>query len=160
VDGGAPFYDVYATKDDKLISIGSIEPQFYANLLDKLGLNPAELPAQMDEQSWTQMSTRLEAIFLQKTRDEWCAVMEGSDICFAPVLSIDEAPLNAHAVARQAYVDVGGVVQPAPAPRYSRTPAARPRPPATHGQHTDEVLAWAGYRIEEILALRACGAIA
>lgn len=159
VDSGAHFYDVYSTKDGKLVSIGSIEPQFYAALLEKLGLDASELPAQMDETSWPAMKTRFEQIFMQKTRAEWSAIMEGSDVCFAPVLTIEEAPHHPHAIARQAYVEVGGVVQPAPSPRYSRTPAEHPRPPSHRGQHTDEVLEAVGYSREEIGGLRASGTV-
>ncbi|MDB5873322.1 MAG: L-carnitine dehydratase/bile acid-inducible protein [Ramlibacter sp.] len=160
IDGGAHFYDVYRTSDGKFVSIGSLEPQFYGQLLGKLGLDAAELPPQMDEASWPAMAARFEEIFLRKTRDEWCAILEGSDLCFAPVLTMAEAPEHPHAKARQAYVDVGGVVQPAPAPRYSRTPAAKPRPPARHGEHTDAVLDSLGYSPDRIASLRAAGVVA
>jgi alpha-methylacyl-CoA racemase len=160
VDGGAHFYDVYATKDGGLVSIGAIEPQFYAGLLNVLGVDAATLPAQMDESSWPAMKERFENIFLQKTRAQWCELMEGLDICFAPVLTIDEAPLHPHAVARGAWIDVNGSKQPAPAPRFSRTPAAFPRTPARHGEHTDEILSNIGLGSAERVALRERGVIA
>ena len=159
LDTGAHFYEVYETKDGKYVSIGSIEPQFYALLLQKLGLDGADLPAQMDRTAWPAMSKRFATIFKGKTRDEWCAIMEGSDVCFAPVLSIAEAPKHHHAAARGAYVDVGGAIQPAPAPRFSRTPADSPRVTPGHGAHTDEVLAAAGFATTEIAAFRASGVI-
>jgi len=153
LDGGAHFYDTYETKDGKFVAIGSIEPQFYALLLEKTGLADAFLPDQMDKNAWPAGKERLAAIFRTRTREEWCAIMEGSDVCFAPVLSAAEAPRHPHAVARNAYVDVEGVPQPAPAPRFSRTPAAASVAPR-RGQHTDEVLAEVGFDTDEIAALR------
>ena len=124
LDSGAHFYDTYETADGKWISIGSIEPQFYALLLDKAGLkdDPA-FAAQMDARQWPALKDKLTALFLTKTRDEWCALMVGTDICFAPVLSLREAPKHPHNVARGTFVEDGGMVQPAPAPRFSATPA-------------------------------------
>lgn len=130
IDGGAPFYDAYETADGKFISIGSLEPQFYAQLIERLGLSgdPA-FAAQMDEARWPEMRARLQALFRTRTRDEWCALMEHSDICFAPVLGLGEAPEHPHMRARGAFVELDGVIQPAPAPRYSVTPTAPPHAP-------------------------------
>ncbi len=116
LDGGAHFYGTYETKDGKFVSIGSIEPQFYDLLLEKTGLKGQSLPSQMDRTAWGQLKGRLEAVFRTKTRDEWCAIMEGTDICFAPVLTMKEASQHPHARARNAYVDVAGFAQPAAAP--------------------------------------------
>jgi len=158
LDGGSHFYDTYETKDGRYVAIGSIEPQFYALLLEKTGLADAALPEQMDKDAWPLMKERLAAIFRARTCEEWCAIMEGSDVCFAPVLSVAEAPRHPHAVARDAYVDIGGVPQPAPAPRFSRTPpAARVAP--RRGEHTDQVLAEAGFDTDEIATLRKGGTI-
>ena len=124
LDGAAPFYDTYETADGKWISIGSIEPQFYAILLDKLGLaDDADFTRQNDFALWPGLKSRLEAIFRTRTRDDWCSLMEDTDICFAPVLSLAEAPKHPHNVARGTFIEVEGVIQPAPAPRFSATPA-------------------------------------
>jgi alpha-methylacyl-CoA racemase len=160
LDTGAHFYDVYETSDGKCVSIGSIEPQFYAELLRLSGLDGADLPAQHDRAQWPAMKERLAALFRTKTRDEWCRIMEGTDVCFAPVLSLREAPAHPHNVARKAFVEVEGAIQPAPAPRFSRTPAAVQRPPAAPGEHTDEVLGEWGFSAAEISRLRAARAIA
>jgi alpha-methylacyl-CoA racemase len=159
LDSGAHFYDVYETRDGKYVSVGAIEPQFYALLLDTLGLADADLPAQMDRSTWPALADRFAAIFKTKTRDEWCHLMEGTDICFAPVLGIAEAPRHAHNQARQAYVSLEGTWQPAPAPRFSRTPAGVPGPTPESGSQTDEVLAQAGYSPREVEALRQSGAV-
>ncbi|MGH7155092.1 MAG: CoA transferase, partial [Acetobacteraceae bacterium] len=159
LDGGAHFYDTYETKDGRHVAIGAIEPQFYALLLENTGLAGEALPRQMDRAAWPDMRARLEAIFRTKTRDEWCAIMEGTDACFAPVLSLDEAPRHPHGIARNAFVDVDGVAQPAPAPRFSRTPPeARIAP--RRGEHTEQVLRDVGYDAREIAGLRANGVIA
>jgi alpha-methylacyl-CoA racemase len=141
LDGGAPFYDVYQTKDDKYVAIGSLEPQFYALLLDKLGLagDPA-FAAQMDRTKWREMSERIASVVKSKTRAEWTALLEGTDVCFAPVLTMGEAPGHPHNVARGAFAEIDGVVQPAPAPRFSRTPAAVQGGPAKPGADTEKVL--------------------
>ena len=159
LDSGAPFYDVYETSDGQFVSIGSIEPQFYAILLDKLGLAGVELPAQMDRSAWPALKDRVAAIFKTKTREEWCRIMEGTDICFAPVLGIAEAPHHPHSRARQAYVNVDGAWQPAPAPRFARTPASEPEAAPERGSHTDEVLAGVGFGKGEIAALKQSGAV-
>ena len=160
LDTGAHFYDVYETSDGKYVSIGSIEPQFYSELLRLTGLEGEELPFQMDRTQWPALKERVAAIFKAKTRDEWCALMEGTDVCFAPVLSIKEAPHHPHNVQRATFVERDGVVQPAPAPRFSVTPPEIQRPPSHAGQHTDEVLAEWGFDGDRIAKLRDAGAIA
>jgi alpha-methylacyl-CoA racemase len=162
LDTGAHFYDVYETKDGKFVSIGSIEPQFYAELLRLTGLDQdPDLPWQNDKSAWPAMKDRITEIFKAKTRDEWCEIMEGTDVCFAPVLSMGEAPQHPHNVERGTFVELDGIVQPAPAPRFSRTPGAVARPPSHAGQHTDEVLAdWLGTASADITKLRDTGAIA
>ena len=158
LDSGSHFYDVYETADGKYVSIGSIEPQFYAILLDKLGLAGADLPAQMDRSAWPELKERFTALFKTKTREEWCQIMEGTDICFAPVLGIGEASQHPHNQARQAHVNVEGGWQPAPAPRFSRTVPEVQGAAPERGSQTDEVLAQAGYSAREIEALRQSGA--
>jgi alpha-methylacyl-CoA racemase len=160
IDTGAHFYDVYETADGQYVSIGSIEPQFYAELLRLTGLEGEELPWQHDRAQWPALKEKFAAIFRTKTRDEWCALMEGTDVCFAPVLSIPEAVEHPHNVARGTFVEVADLKQPGPAPRFSRTPAGLPTPPAHAGQHTDDVLAAAGFDPERIAKLRASGAVA
>jgi alpha-methylacyl-CoA racemase len=160
LDGAAHFYDTYETRDGKYVSIGSIEPQFYALLLKLTGLEGEDLPHQFDRGRWSEMKERLTAIFKTKTRDEWCAIMDGTDVCFAPVLTLAEAPRSAHAVARRAFQEVGGVIQPGPAPRFSRTAPELGRPPAHPGEHTDEALADWGFGAGEIAALKERKAIA
>jgi alpha-methylacyl-CoA racemase len=159
LDGGAHFYGTYETKDGKFVCIGSIEPQFYAELLEKTGLQGESLPAQMDRKAWAQLKSRLAGIFRTKTRDEWCAIMEGTDICFAPVLTMKEASQHPHAKARGAYIDVSGFPQPAPAPRFSRTKESIKGPAAKRGQHTDEVLSQRGFSAKEIGELKAAGIV-
>jgi alpha-methylacyl-CoA racemase len=160
LDSGAHYYDVYETADGKYVSIGSIEPQFYAELLRLTGLENETLPHQQDRTQWDSMKDRLGDIFKSKTRDEWCALMEGTDVCFAPVLSIKEAPQHPHNVHRKTFVERNGVVQPAPSPRFSKTPGEIQRPPAFAGQHTDEVLGEWGFDEGRIAKLRDAGAIA
>ena len=158
LDGGAPFYRTYATADGGFFAVAAIEPQFYAELLDRLGLDPSAWP-QLDVSRWEAQRTALAELFRTRTRAEWEAVFEGSDACTAPVLALDEAPRNAHMVARGTFVEVDGVVQPGPAPRFSRTPGAARRV-AAPGAHTDEVLAEAGIAPERVAQLRAARAIA
>jgi len=160
LDTGAHFYDVYETSDGKYISIGSIEPQFYAELRDKLGLDDPEWDAQLSRSEWAGLKDKLRVIFLTRTRDEWCELIEGSDVCFAPVLTMAEAPEHPHNKARGTFTEVAGVVQPRPAPRFSRTDSSIQRPPAHAGQHTDEILAEAGLDPTEIAALHESGAVA
>jgi alpha-methylacyl-CoA racemase len=161
LDTGAYYYEVYETKDHKFVSIGSLERQFYAVLLEKLGLTDDEsMPHPQDKAQWPAMKERFTEIFLTKTRDEWCEIFEGSDACFAPVLSMTEAPQHPHNQHRGTFIERNGVVQPAPAPRFSRTAAEIQRPPAFPGQHTDEVLGDWGFDGDDIAKLRASGAIA
>ncbi|WP_372095276.1 CaiB/BaiF CoA transferase family protein [Tistrella mobilis] len=160
VDGGAHFYDTYETADGRHVSIGSIEPQFYAELIRLAGLDPADFAAQNDKAEWPRMKARLVEVFKTKTRDEWCRLMEGSDVCFAPVLSMFEAPEHPHNRERGTFIEVDGVVQPGPAPRFSRTAPGRPTPPPAPGAHTDQGLADWGFSADEIAALKASGAAA
>jgi len=159
VDGGSHFYSVYETSDGLYVSIGSIEAKFYAELLRLTGLADADLPAQFDRERWEELRSHLASVFKTKTRAEWTEIMEGTDVCFAPVLSLSEAPEHPHNKARNTFVEVEGVVQPAPAPRFSRTVQAIQRPPAHRGEHTDEALQDWGFSASELAALRADGAI-
>ncbi len=160
LDTGAPFYDVYECADGKYVSIGSIEPQFYAELLRLSGLGEQELPPQMDRTQWPAMKVRVAELFKTKTRDEWSAIMEHSDVCFAPVLSMEEATEHPHNVERGTFTEVGGITQQNPAPRFSRTKAEIQSPASHPGQHTDQVLADAGFSADEVAALRESGAVA
>jgi alpha-methylacyl-CoA racemase len=161
LDTGAHFYDVYRCADDEYISVGSIEPQFYAELLRLTGLEGDEqFAAQMDRSGWPALKDRIAELFATKTRDEWCALMEHTDVCFAPVLRMSEAAKHPHNVERSTFVELDGMVQPAPAPRYTRTVAEVARPPAHPGQHTRDVLADWGIGGERIDALLASGAVA
>jgi alpha-methylacyl-CoA racemase len=159
LDSGSHFYEVYETSDGKWVSIGSLEPQFYASLLERLGLDAGDLPAQMDPAHWPVLKEKLTGIFRTRTRDEWCDVFEGSDACFAPVLSMAEAPTHPHNRERGTFVDVNDCIQPAPAPRFSRTPTAVGTPPAKAGEHTNEILDEAGFTPEAIETLRTTGAV-
>ena len=159
LDSGAHFYDVYRCADGKYVSIGSIEPQFYAELLRLAGLDQdAEFGQQMDRNLWPVLKGRLEQVFHTKTRDEWCALMEGTDVCFAPVLTMTEAAAHPHNVARGTIIEVGGVSQPAPAPRFSRSVPPVPVPPVQCGRHTREVLGEWGLDEKEIDSLFDAGA--
>jgi alpha-methylacyl-CoA racemase len=160
LDTGAHYYDVYETSDGKYVSIGSIEGKFYDELLRLSGLKKEELAPQNDRKAWPQMKERIATLFRTKTRDEWCKIMEGSDICFAPVLSMAEAPNHPHNKLRGTFVERDGVVQPAPAPRFSRTPGTIQRPPARPGEHTEEALRDWGFSATDLEQLRGCGAIA
>lgn len=161
LDTGAHFYDVYETADGEYISVGAIETQFYAELLKLTGLaEETSLPHQLDQSQWPAMKERFVDLFKTKTRDEWCAILEATDACFAPVLSMAEAAAHPHNVHRGTFTEVAGLVQPAPAPRFSRTPGAIDRPPAHAGQHTDEVLADWGFSESERVKLREAGAVA
>jgi alpha-methylacyl-CoA racemase len=159
-DGGAHYYHVYETKGGEHISVGSIEPQFYALLLQHTGLEGETLPEQTDRAHWPDMQQRLAHIFKQKTRAEWTEIMEQTDICFAPVLRISEALKHPHNVHRQSFVEIDGIPQPAPAPRFLGTPARVQRPPARIGEHTDAVLRDWGFSAAEIAALHQAGAVA
>jgi len=159
LDTGAHFYDVYRCADGHYISVGSIEPQFYAELLRLTGLSDdPEFAIQMDRNLWPVLKGRLEKLFHTKTRDEWCALMEGTDACFAPVLTMSEAAEHPHNVARQTFIDVAGTRQPAPAPRFSRSRPEVARPPAHAGQHTREVLLDWGLAADVVDGLFASGA--
>jgi len=160
LDTGSHFYDVYRCSDGNYISIGSIEPQFYAELMRLTGLEgDAEFANQMDKDLWPVLKGRLDVLFHQKTRDEWCEIMEHTDVCFAPVLTMSEAVAHPHNQARDTFVEVAGVVQPAPAPRFSRTTVEVQRPPAHPGQHTREVLESWGVESSQIDKLFETGAV-
>jgi alpha-methylacyl-CoA racemase len=160
LDTGAHFYDVFECADGRYVSIGAIEPQFYALLLSLTGLDrDPEFAAQMDASRWPHLKERLAEVMKTKTSAEWCAVMEGTDVCFAPVLTMSEAATHPHNVARSTFVAIDGVVQPAPAPRFSRTAASVSGPPAHPGEHSREVLLEAGFTPEEIAALVDAGTI-
>ncbi len=161
IDGGSHFYHVYETKDGEYISVGSIEPQFYALLLKHTGLDgAADLPAQLDKSQWPAMRERLAQVFKQKTRTEWTQIMQDTDICFAPVLRMSEAIEHPHNRHRESFVAIDGVVQPAPAPRFLGTPSRVQCPPARTGEHTDAILKDWGFSADEIARLRAEGAVA
>ena len=157
LDGGAPFYDTYETADGKHVSIGALEPKFFAEMAQRIGLDEGFVKRQYDRKTWPEMRTAMTRILRGKTRDEWSVLLEGSDACFAPVLSIEEAPRHAHASARAAFVEVAGIVQPGPAPRFDRSGSRAPEPAPAVGAHTDEVLAAAGFRADEIAALHEAG---
>jgi alpha-methylacyl-CoA racemase len=159
LDTGAPWYDAYETADGKHVAIGSIEGRFYAELLARLGLDPETLPGQHERKRWPELRAAFSAAFKSKTRDEWCLKMEGTDVCFAPVLSLAEAPQHAHNRARSAFIEVDGVKQPAPAPRYSRTPGAIARGAPRRGEGGAQALADWGFGRTEIEGYRARGAL-
>jgi alpha-methylacyl-CoA racemase len=154
LDSGAPFYEVYRCSDGEWIALGAIEPQFYAILLEKLGLEHEGLAKQMERDGWPSDKERIAAVIARKSRAEWCAILEGSDACFAPVLEMDEAPAHHHHRARKTFVDLAGVVQPAPAPRFSSTPGAIQGPPPPIGQHNLSALRDWGLSEELIDRLR------
>ena len=159
LDTGSHMYDVFACADGEYISLGSLEPQFYAEMCERLEIPIDEMP-QNERARWPEFKERIRAVIRTRTRDEWCALLEGTDVCFAPVLSLTEAPKHLHNVERGTFVEVDGITQPAPAPRFSRTPGAIRRPPSAAGQHTDETLTDWGIDVARIAALRASGAIA
>jgi alpha-methylacyl-CoA racemase len=130
LDGGAPFYDTYRCADGKWISVGALEPQFYALLLQKTGAAGRLVQPQMERESWPAMQQALREIFATRTRQQWCELLENTDACFAPVLSLSEAPAHPHNRARGTFVELAGVIQPAPAPRFSTTPSSIQWPPA------------------------------
>jgi len=159
-DGGAHYYHVYETKDGEHISVGSIEPQFYALLLQHTGLEGEALSEQTDRSHWPEMQQRLQRIFKQKTRAEWTEIMEQTDICFAPVLRMSEALTHPHNRHRQSFVEIDGIAQPGPTPRFVGTPTRVQRPPARIGEHTDEILKDWGFSAAEIAELHKTGAVA
>jgi alpha-methylacyl-CoA racemase len=150
LDGAAPFYGVYQCADARYISIGAIEPQFYRLLLQKCGIDLPDSVEQLDKDSWPAMRRQFERVILSRTRDEWCELLEGTDVCFAPVLSLKEAPLHAHNRARNTFSSADGIDQPAPAPRFSRTPSVASRSIAKVGEHAMVILSKAGLSPSEI----------
>lgn len=156
----SPFYEVFECADGKCVSLGAIEPQFYAELMRRLGLDDVDLTRQHRSEDWPALKQRVAARLREKTRAEWCEHLEGSDACFAPVLDFDEAAAHPHNLARGLFVEVDGQRQPAPAPRLSRTPAREPSAGTAIGEHTDQVLVELGLSPERISALRASGAVA
>ncbi len=159
LDGGAHFYGAYETADGKWISLGSIEPQFYAELLDKAGLRDPDFRESMNREKWPSLAKKVAAVVKTKTRNEWCKIMEGSDVCFAPVLSFPEAYEHPHNRERRTFVEAGGVTQPAPAPRFSRTAPEIRRAPSLPGADNDQALSEWGFSAQEIDALRSAGAM-
>jgi alpha-methylacyl-CoA racemase len=160
LDTGAPFYEVYETSDGGHVAVGALEPEFYAQLLRVMEEDPATLPAQMDRSSWPATKERFAATFRTRTRDEWVALADGTDACLAPVLPMSEAPADPHVAARSTFVEVAGVVQPAPAPRFDRTPAGVPAAPPWPGQGGEAALSDWGVEAAEVARLRSAGAIA
>ncbi len=159
LDGGAHFYDTYETSDGKWISIGSIEPQFYALLLKHSGIDDPDFQQQFDIPKWPQFKEKLATLFKTKTRDEWCGIMEGTDVCFAPVLNFEEAVNHPHNAERKTFVEVDGVVQPAPAPRFSRTVPEIQGPPFETGEHSESALRDWGLDDQEIETLKTLNVI-
>jgi alpha-methylacyl-CoA racemase len=160
LDLGAPHYNVYETADGRWVTVGAGEAPFYRELLERLGLDPALADHQADASTWARVTERIAEVFRTKTLGEWRALLEGTDTCFAPVLSMADAPEHPHLVERGTFVEVDGVVQPAPAPRFSRTPADAPGPPTQAGGHTTDVLADWGFDADEVSELRSKGAVA
>lgn len=160
LDSGAPFYDAYRTADDRYLAVGAIEPQFYAALLDGLGLAGADLPAQMDRNGWPELKARFTQVIATRTRDEWAAVFTGTDACVAPVLEPDEVPAHPHMQVRDSFVDVAGLSQPRPAPRFSQTSPSVPAPAPANGQDTRRVLTDLGYDEVRVATLLRSGAVA
>jgi alpha-methylacyl-CoA racemase len=159
LDGGAPWYGAYETADGGFVCVGAIEPRFYAELLRRIGIGDESLPAQYDRAGWPLLRKRFADVFKTRTRDEWAAILESTDACFAPVLSLLEAPRHPHNVARKTFVEVEGVLQPGPAPRFSRTMAEVRRGSSAPGQDTDAVLAEWGFAPDELSGLRKAGVI-
>ena len=160
LDSGAFFYDVYECADGKYISLAAIEDKFLAEFLRRMEIDPKEMPAKMDQKRWPEAKAKLAQRFKTKTRADWCRLLEGSDACFAPVLYLEEAPKHPHNLARGSFVEIDGIVQPAPAPRFSRTPAAKPTRPEAPGERGRASLAQWGLSGDDIARLRQCGALA
>lgn len=158
-DSGSPWYDSYETADHKYIAVGAIERRFYNNLVERLGLSGEKLPDQYDRAGWPELRRRFEAVFRTRGRDEWVAHLKGTDLCVSPVLTPDEAMAHPHMSGREAFIEIAGVRQPAPAPRFSRTSPDEPAPPADPGQHTDEALTDWGFSDADIATLRTVGAV-
>lgn len=159
LDSGAPWYDTYETSDGKFIAIGPVEQRFFRELLDRLGIDPTNFPGQFDRARWPEMRQRFAEAFRSKTREQWCEVMEGSDACFAPVLTMGEAPLHPHNRVRDTFIDIEGVIQPGPAPRFSRSKTTIPHAPPVIGANADQILDGWGFDRQEIAALREAGAL-
>ena len=159
LDGGSYYYGVYETSDGKFVSIGSIEGKFHDELLQLTGLQDASTEERNDQSGWPEKKDRMAEVIKSKTRDEWDDIMLGSDVCYTPVLDLSEAPSHPHNVARGSFVEVDGVVQPAPAPRFSRTPGEVQMPPPSPGQHTAEVLTDWGFSVEDVEKLKDVGAV-
>jgi alpha-methylacyl-CoA racemase len=159
VDSGAPFYDVYETADGRWLSVAAMEPHFYAALLEILGLAGEELPDQNDEARWPEMKDRFANIIRSRTRDQWCDAAEGVEACIAPVLDVDELEHDPHLAARETFVRRDGLLQPTPAPRFSRTPATLSHRPPVPGEHTSEALKDWGFPPERIAELQRVGAV-
>lgn len=160
LDGGAPFYGCYECADGEYVALGSLEPQFYALLKEKAGLEDDVFGEQNNAQRWPEMKQRLEEVMRSKTQAQWCELMEGTDVCFAPVLRFTEAHEHAAAQARDSYIELDGVVQPAPAPRFARTPSEVAHGVHGAGQDTDDVLGAMGFAAQEIAALKSGGSVA
>jgi len=159
LDGAAPFYAVYETADGRHLAVGALEPRFWAELLERVGLDAGGLPAQLDRDGWPVARERLAAVFRTRTRDQWCALLEGTDACVAPALSLLEAPAHPHNQARATFVEVAGALQPAPAPRFSRTSCPTPAPPPGQGEDPAQALAAWGLPSDRVAHLRATGAL-
>jgi alpha-methylacyl-CoA racemase len=160
IDGGAPFYSVYQSDDGKYIALGAIEPKFYDQLLAKLGLAAdPEMYPQLDKARWPAQRRKIAAVVAQRTRDDWCRLLEGSDVCFAPVLSMQEALAHPHINARGTWIEIDGLAQPAPAPRFSKTVPDTPQPPRPPGADSRAILSEWGFTAEEIDALCWVGAV-
>jgi len=159
LDGGSHFYNTYETKDGQHVCVGSIEPQFYQLLVEKAGVDANHFGPQMDRDQWSGFKDELEDVFKMKTRGEWCEIMEGTDVCFAPVLSVFEAPAHPHNVHRGTFIEVDGVVQPSPSPRFSRTTAEISHAARAPGEDSTEVLSSIGFAQDELDTLREQGVI-
>lgn len=159
LDGGAHFYGPYECADGKWVAVGSIEPQFYALLAEKTGIELDPPARQLDRAVWPAMKQKLAAVFKTRTRQEWCELMEGTDVCFAPVLDLDEAPRHPHNASRETFIERGGVTQPAPAPRFSQTPPGVRRDPVAPGHDTSQVLLHAGFSEIEIEQMKKAGVV-
>jgi alpha-methylacyl-CoA racemase len=159
VDGGAPWYNVYRTSDGGYVSVAAVERKFFDQLLEGMGLDPKDAPDQLDRTRWPEQRRQFTAIFASRTREEWCQVMESREACFAPVLSLDEAIRHPHLHARASFIEVDGVVQPAPAPRFSRTPSSVRHGPTSPDRDTADVMEGLGYSASEIEDLQRQGVI-